>query len=178
MNRRTTPRWRGREDFAGIGQSIESGNLFPHFGYCFIVADWPPAFWSRSRQDQSPGHDVSAGARREVTLLRGLKNRTDQSKVEAVAEPGLEQARAVEVEGTDEDGAVGQDAVAEGAGEIDGESRALASCAADGGVKGRVQANIGPVVRALDAPAWPLALSGSRQKSRFSLIRRARRIWN
>jgi hypothetical protein len=42
--------------------------------------------------------------------------RTEHSKVEVVAVLGLEQARAVGVEGADEDGGVGQDAVVEEAG--------------------------------------------------------------
>ena len=132
---------------------MESGNLLPHFAYCFIVADWPPAFWSRSRQEQSPWHYVSVGARREVTPLRDSMNRTEHSKVEVGAELGPEHARGVEVGGADGDGVVEQGAVAEEAGEIDGEFRAFASCAADGDGEGRVHGKIGPVVRALEAPA-------------------------
>ena len=109
-------------------------------------------------------------------------NRTDHSKVEVVAVLGLEQARAVGVEGADEDGGVGQDAVAEEAGGIDGgidgEFRALARCAADGEVEGRMQGKIGPVVRALEAPARPLVGSGPSQKSRISPMQRARRVWS
>jgi hypothetical protein len=88
-------------------------------------------------------------------------NRTDHSKVEVVAELGPEQARVVEVEGADEDGVVEQDAVAEDAGEIDGEFRAFASCAADGDVEGRVHGRIGPAVRALEAPAWSFEKAGA-----------------
>jgi hypothetical protein len=83
-------------------------------------------------------------------------NRTEHSKVEVVAELGLEHARGVAVEGADGDGVVEQGAVAEEAGEIDGEFRAYASCAADGDGEGRADGKIGPVVRALEAPAWPL----------------------
>jgi hypothetical protein len=108
-------------------------------------------------QGQSPGHDVSVGVRREVTPLRDLKNRTDHLKVEVVAELGLEQARAVEVEGGDEDGVVEQDGVAEDAREF----RALASCAAGKDAEGRVHRKIGPVVRALEAPAWPFDKAGA-----------------
>jgi hypothetical protein len=77
--------------------------------------------------------------------------------VEVVAELGLEQARAVEVEGADEDGVVEQDGVAEDPREF----RALASCAAGKDAEGRVHRKIGPVVRALEAPAWPFDKAGA-----------------
>lgn len=84
--------------------------------------------------------------------------RTEHSKVEVVAEFGPEHARGVEVEGADEEGAVEQDALARLTARFERSPVARpmetskVACAGGG---------IVPVVRALEAPAWPLEKAGA-----------------